>query len=136
MACAVICAIAATTLPAGQADARATVTGVPDPSTGELVRYTVRGLPARSSVSLTISPTLSRGGNGAGRRIFRGRRADDRGRLVARFRFPRAYVRCGGIGNCGRYSFEDGERVDLDFFAEAADGRSALARTTVRVYLD
>lgn len=62
-------------------------------------------------LGVTLSPTLTRGGNCCGTRTARGR-ADAQGRVRFVFRWPARYTFCAGATNCSKVAWKR-ERADI-----------------------
>jgi hypothetical protein len=76
---------------AAAADARYDVDGPKTVRIGQEVRFPTTGLKPNEKVSVSLAPTINRGGNCCGIEVIRNARADANGEAILRFRWPRHY---------------------------------------------
>ncbi len=84
--------------------------------TGDKVRFTVTKLQPGEKITVNLAPTLSRGGNCCGIDMVRNKRADENGKAVVRFTWPKRY-----LNGDEKVRWEHREKVDVIVLGE--DGR-------------
>jgi acyl dehydratase len=91
--------------------------------TGDKVRFTASGLEPGEKVTVNLAPTSSRGGNCCGIDVLRDKRANQDGKAVLRFKWPKRYLNGGE-----KVAWEHREKVDVIVL-----GRNGRGLKVVRV---
>jgi hypothetical protein len=119
----VLAVVAVMVVATGSAAAYATfrVAGPTSVRVGQEVRFPTRGLRPHERVTVSLVPTLNRGGNCCGIDVIRGARADAHGEAILHFRWPSAY-RNGDE----RVTWTDGVRADVIVLADSGRGRRVV----------
>ncbi len=92
------------------------VRGPKSAHTGDKVKFTVTKLQPGEKITVNLAPTLSRGGNCCGIDVVRNKRADENGKAVVRFTWPKRY-----LNGDEKVRWEHREKVDVIVLGE--DGR-------------
>ena len=92
------------------------------------VRFYGTGFPLDARVSVFLVPVEFIGGNCCGISVLGKWKANDLGRVVIAFRWPRGYHRCSGGRDCNLYAWDSGERVQMQVSA-AKPGTTGVSMT-------
>lgn len=84
---------------------------------GEHVRFPTHGFKPHEKVTVSLVPTLNRGGNCCGIEVISGARADANGEAILHFRWPRTYW-----NGPKRVRWRDGVKADVIVLAGNARG--------------
>jgi hypothetical protein len=111
--------------------AAATLTGPQSVKPGSVVKFVGYGYRPSSRVRILLQPGFAEGGNGFAAAVDKRFTVRPSGRVVMRFRFPRRYSACSGVGNCDRRRWRPGSRAVVN--AYSADGYTPADRKYVRI---
>jgi hypothetical protein len=92
---------------AGAAD-RLHVSGPRTVTVGEHVRFPSHGFKPHERITVSLVPTLNRGGNCCGIEVISGARADANGEAILHFRWPRTY-----FNGPERVRWREGAKADV-----------------------
>jgi hypothetical protein len=84
---------------------------------GQEVRFTAHGLKPHEKVTVSLAPTINRGGNCCGIDVIRNARADFDGEAILRFRWPRHY-----FNGDEKVRWRIGSRADVIVLGESGRG--------------
>ncbi len=90
------------------AEDRLHVSGPRAVTVGEHVRFPTHGLKPRQRITVSLVPTLNRGGNCCGIEVISGARADADGEAILHFRWPRTY-----FNGPKRVRWREGAKADV-----------------------
>jgi hypothetical protein len=84
---------------------------------GQEVRFPTTGLKPHEKVSVSVAPTINRGGNCCGIEVIRNARADANGEAILHFRWPRHY-----FNGDERVRWRAGSKADVIVFGDSGRG--------------
>ncbi len=117
--------LAADFAPASAADRVLRVSGPSKVQVGDEVRFRTSGFKPRERITVSLVPTINRGGNCCGIEVVKRARADNDGKAILHWRWPTYYFN----GNA-RKPWVNGSRVDVIVLTPSF----ARGRKVVRVY--
>jgi hypothetical protein len=84
---------------------------------GQEVRFPTSGLKPNEKVSVSVAPTLNRGGNCCGIEVIHNARADANGEAILHFRWPRHY-----FNGDEKVRWRIGSKADVIVFGDSGRG--------------